>query len=115
MLQDRGWFERQVKQLADAIARVLRLRKEKQLEQARATIDETHEDLFGILPHVLDALDVRSAAHLLATNERLLAWAELLDVRAGLADDEGQADRAAWLRTRAGEARALAAESRPEP
>lgn len=108
MLQDRGWLERQLQQLADAVARVLRLRRERKLDEARAALGETYEDLFGLAPEVLDALDVPSAALLLGAAERVRAWAELLDVGADLAADAGDPAGAQRLRERAAAARQAA-------
>jgi tetratricopeptide (TPR) repeat protein len=67
---------RQIKQLADVLARMLRLRNDKQYDQAIAAADELYEQL-GIPRGLHDVVDSPTLASMLRTPEAIRAAAHL--------------------------------------
>jgi hypothetical protein len=82
MLTDRDWLMRAVKQLADAIARALKLTREDKHQQAIELLQGACTELFGIEYRVLSMVDAASAVELLGDPGRGVAFARLLEAMA---------------------------------
>ena len=86
MLSRRDWVMRQVKQLADFIARALKLAGEQRRPEAVAVLRSASLDLLGIELAALEWVDAAGAVDLLGAPERCLTFARLLEA---LAEVEG--------------------------
>jgi hypothetical protein len=95
VLTRKDWVMRQVKQLADFIARALGLAAERKQPEAEAVLQGATLDLLGIELKVLEWVDASSAVDLLGTPSRGLVLARILEA---LAEVEGpEAGRARRL------------------
>lgn len=79
MFSRSDYVMRLVKQLAEALARVLKLRKAGEKAAAQQAARDACGDLLGIEFSVLQMLDARSAAELLGDVHRVDAYAQLLE------------------------------------
>lgn len=91
MLSRSDYLMRLVKQLAEVVARLLKLRAERRDEDAEQALSDACAELFGIEHRVLNMLDAKSAAALLGDKARVDAYAQLLEAM-------GDSARAAELR-----------------
>jgi hypothetical protein len=79
MLGERDYVMRLVKQLADFIARALKLAGSAKPEEALATLREACSSALGMEYEVLSMLDVMSAIELLGEPSRALAFIRLVE------------------------------------
>ena len=79
MLSRSDYVMRLVKQLAEFIAQLLKLRAEGDEEKAKQVLADACVELFGVEHRVLHMLDARSAASLLGDKAKVDAYAKLLD------------------------------------
>lgn len=86
MLTRKDWVMRQVKQLADFIARALRLALAQKQPEAVALLRTAGLELLGMELSSLEWVDAASAVDLLRSTERGLTFARLLEA---LAEVEG--------------------------
>jgi hypothetical protein len=97
----KDWLERVLNQLAEALARVLGLRKRGAEEEALEEIHRTMLELFGIPRSMLLSLDARTALEVLAAPRLRQAALQLLDEEEAILRSLGkllEADAlAAWL------------------
>jgi hypothetical protein len=82
MLSQRDWVMRAVKQLADFIARALKLAREDKHEQAIELLQGACVELFGVEYRVLSMVDARSALDLLGSAPRAQAFIDLVEAMA---------------------------------
>ncbi|MFO0594128.1 MAG: hypothetical protein U0228_02455 [Myxococcaceae bacterium] len=101
------FIERLVRQLAELLARVLKLARAGQTDEARLAVREAAGALFGIELDALLKLDAATAAQLLGDWRKTLALAEVLHA---LSEVEAQAGDAALSRDRLAHALALTAQ-----
>jgi hypothetical protein len=95
------YLERMIRQLAQALARVLGLRRRGETEAALQELEAAMAAVAGLDPRAVEASDPAVLAALLREPARLSALGRLLAERAGLEDDRGQPERAAATRARA--------------
>src|SRR4051812_18237910 len=91
---ERDFIERMIRQLAEALARALGLRRREQYDEAVQELHGAYPGLFGLEAGPLLMLDSTSAAELLGDPWRIRAFAQLLDEEAqlrALQRDEGLA------------------------
>lgn len=98
MLAERDFVLRVVEQLAEAIARALKLAREAKPAEARAGLREACRTALGIEHSILSMLDARSAVELLGAPERVEAYVQLVE---GMAQVEREAGDAQELKRRA--------------
>jgi hypothetical protein len=101
MFQDKDIIKRMIEALANALARILRMGKNVQFEEARAELHKSCGDLLGLEYQALSMLDIPSVALLLRDPERVRVYADLVDMEAQLAELAGDGERAVKLRERA--------------
>ncbi|MEW5741454.1 MAG: hypothetical protein AB1938_21210 [Myxococcota bacterium] len=82
MLTERDWVMRLVKQLADFIARALKLASEQRREEALEVLRQTCSTQLGMEYEVLSMLDAAAAVDLLGEPSRALAFVQLVDAMA---------------------------------
>jgi hypothetical protein len=80
----KDWVERQIEEVARALARLVQLEREKKYQDAEGLLQETAQSLTGLPYGTLLALDAASIASLLERTEQVLALAQLLDRDAAL-------------------------------
>ncbi len=95
MLTRKDWVLRQVKQLADFIARALGLAAQQRQPEATALLRTAGLELLGLELSSLEWVDAASAVDLLGSSERGLTFARLLEA---LAEVEGAPGGEARLR-----------------
>ena len=95
------YLQRMVRQLAQALARVLGLRRRGETEAALEALESAMASLAGLHPRTVEASDPAVLAALLREPVRLAALGRLLAERAALEGERGQAERAAATRRRA--------------
>jgi ABC-type nitrate/sulfonate/bicarbonate transport system substrate-binding protein len=78
MLSRSDYVMRLVKELAEVLARALKLRAENP-EQAKQVLIDACGELLGVEHRVLNMLDAQSAASLLGENVRIAVYAQLVD------------------------------------
>lgn len=79
MLGERDYVMRLVKQLAEFIARALKLAKEEKPEQALASLRAACGQALGMEYEVLSMLDAKSAVELLGDRSRVAAFIALVE------------------------------------
>jgi hypothetical protein len=92
--RERDFLKRIIEQLAQGLARALKLRREKKFEQARQALGELFDDLVGVPRALVDSMDAPSAAMLIGDAAKLRIWARLLSEEAALLEDEGRGAQA---------------------
>lgn len=97
----RDWLQRLIEQLAAAVARVLGLRREGRLEEARQELERAAVEAAGLGLSLLERLDPASAARLVREPERLAALARLALERSRLERDAGEVEAAGRWHERA--------------
>ncbi len=100
-MQREDYLERMIRQLAQALARILGLRRRGETEVALEELEAAMAAVAGLDPRAVEASDPALLAALLREPARLAALGRLLAVRADLEDDRGQGQRAAATRDRA--------------
>jgi hypothetical protein len=95
------YLERMIRQLAQALARILGLRRRGETEAALEELDAAVAAVAGLDPRAVEASDPALLAALLREPDRLAALGRLLAERAGVEDDRGEGERAAATRARA--------------
>jgi hypothetical protein len=98
MLSERDWVMRLVKQLADFVARALKLAAQDRAPEAVELLRSASTQLLGMELQVLQRVDTANAVELLGTPDRGLTLARLLEA---LAEVEARADPVRGARTRA--------------
>ena len=93
MLQ-RDYVLRAIQQLARAIGRILGLKRAGKLDEALEAVSVTADEIFGTMRTTLDAIDPQSAARLLASHERIEAYALLTAEEASILELMGDEPRA---------------------
>lgn len=101
-MMERDYILRMIQQLAQALGRILGLKRAGKLEEAEKALRETADGIFGPMLRTLDAIDAQSAASLLGNREKIEAYAALTAEEASIHALKGNARRAS-----AGERRAL--------
>lgn len=79
MLGERDYVMRLVKQLAEFIARVLKVASTQQADEALSTLRAACGQALGMEYEVLSMLDARSAVELLGEPARVLAFIQLVE------------------------------------
>ncbi|MBK7860085.1 MAG: hypothetical protein IPJ65_16010 [Archangiaceae bacterium] len=93
-LIERDYVMRAVKQLAEAIGRLLKLKAEKRYDEAAQTVAGACSDLLGVDLSTLLLVDSVSGASLLGSPERVRTFARLLEELADLHRLQGDEARA---------------------
>jgi hypothetical protein len=88
----KDWIERQIEEVARALAKLLQLEREKSYQAAETLVQETAQSLTGMDYSTLLALDAASIASVLERPERLFALAQVLK-RDGEVRGEDRLDR----------------------
>ncbi|MEW5851354.1 MAG: hypothetical protein AB2A00_21375 [Myxococcota bacterium] len=101
MLHRRDWVMRMVKQLTDALARILGLRKAGRHDEALALIGDTLREVLGEVVDVAERVDEKTAASLLGHADAIRAYAQLLTERAAVREEMQDVPGAATDRMRA--------------
>ena len=109
---ERDYVMRAVKQVAAALARVLRLRQQNKEEEADRELDELYRGLVPFDRELLDMLDPATLAGMIREPERVAAVCHVLAFEADAAEQRGDLARAQRGRRRA---LALLREGVPEP
>lgn len=84
MIRERDWILRVAKQLAELIARAMRLGQERREGEGQAILQGACGELFGVEYRILSMVDGASAVDLLGEPSRGLAFAQLLEAMAKL-------------------------------
>jgi len=95
------YLMKMVQQLAEHLAKIVKLRDAGELEQALAAVDEGLAALFGDDLTLLQQLDPLSAARMLSHPERKTAYAKLLEEEAIIYLKMGEIQLTERLRKRA--------------
>jgi hypothetical protein len=99
---ERDYILRMIQQLAQALGRILGLKRAGKLDEALLEVRATADGIFGPMRRTLEAIDAQSAASLLGNREKIEAYAALTAEEASIHELLGDARRA-----RGGERRAL--------
>ena len=92
-IHDRDYILRMIRQMVELVGRMLGIARQGP-EEARRTIDETGQSIFGPLYRTLRDADAQTAAALVMDREKLWALAALLHEEAKLIEGEGGGRRA---------------------
>jgi hypothetical protein len=100
-LFERDLVRRLIKQLGEIAAKLAGLSAQRKFDEAEALVRRTEQDLFGPLTATLDAVDIRTVALLLGSDDKIGACAVLWLERAKLLHARGKAEagRAVAART----------------
>jgi hypothetical protein len=98
---ERDYVMRAVKQVAQALARVLGLRQLGKQEEADRELDELYRGLVPFDRELLHLLDPQTLAGMIREPERVVAICRLLAFEADEADQRGEPERAQRGRRRA--------------
>ena len=93
---ERDYIMRLVQQLAAVVARLLRLKEQKEYEQALREVENAYGELLGLSPAIVPMFDVATLAPLLGHSEKMKAIATLFCEQAelyGLKQEPEQAER----------------------
>ena len=104
------YLMRQAQALAAILARVIGLRLEGDLEQARAGLEEAYAMLLGSQSGLMRRVDSATVVKLIGSSEKTLSYASLLEEEAEQEPDEGRKER---LRARAAELKTLVESKEP--
>jgi|RhiMetdeSRZDD1v2_1073273.scaffolds.fasta_scaffold111793_2 hypothetical protein len=91
---ERDYVLRLIQLFAQAVARILGLKRAGQLDDALEAVSLTADEIFGTLRITLDAIDPQSAARLLASQEKIEVYAILTAEEASIFELKGDAARA---------------------
>jgi hypothetical protein len=105
---------RLIRQIMAVLVRIAGLRRAGKLDEATEEIQTAKQNHFGALAELLPRLDPETAAHMLGSTERTLAWTALLQEEAELCDALRHTARGAALRQQAAALLAVARERAPE-
>lgn len=100
-MQERDYILRMIQQLAQAIGRILGLKRAGKLDEALQEVRATADGIFGPMLRTLEALDAQSAASLLGNREKIEAYAALTAEEASILELKGDAKRAKGSERRA--------------
>jgi hypothetical protein len=95
------YLERQIAQLVEALAALLRLRRERKLEEAELLLQRTCREVLGMEYGALLLVDAASVAQLLGTPERIHVLAQLVSEEAAQLEARGRNAEALARRERA--------------
>lgn len=98
---ERDMFLRMIRQLAEALGRVLGLRKAGKLDEAQQELDATANAAFGPLLSTLERLTPEAAAMMLGRKDKIEAYASITREQAEIAAARGSDKRAKALFARA--------------
>lgn len=101
-ITERDLLLRMIQQLGDSIAKIIGLRTGGQPDEALVLLQQTTDGILGPMAGMIDQVDSASAAMLLASPQKVRAYAWLVDERAKIRAAQGDDARA-----RADERRAL--------
>ena len=97
----RDYILRLIEQFAQALARIIGLRKSGKLDEAQKLANETADGIFGSLRLMIDQVDASTAAGLLGTREKIAVYAALTAEEAEITALKGDARKARGRRRRA--------------
>ncbi len=97
----RDYILRLIEQFAEALGRILGLRKAGNLDEARDLLRSTADGIFGPLMMMLERVDAGGAAALLGSAEKISIYAALTAEEAEIAQDSGDLRKALAGRRRA--------------
>ncbi|HRI66109.1 MAG TPA: hypothetical protein PK156_17800 [Polyangium sp.] len=100
-ITQRDYIMRLIAQFAEVLARILGLRKAGKLDEAQKLVNETADGIFGSLRSMIEQVDVRTAAGLLGSRDKLIVYAALTAQEAEIALSKGQTRKATGRRRRA--------------
>jgi len=95
----KDYVERLIEQIADAIARLLKLKAEGRHGEALAEVRSTCEEAFGLEYETLVGVDAASAASILGTPLKVRKFAELVRAEAEALEAAGEVGLAVRRRT----------------
>jgi len=95
----KDYVERMIEQLAEAIARLLKLREAGSHGEALAVVRSTCQEVFGLEYETLVGVDAASAASLLGTPLKVRRFAELVRAEAEVLEAAGEHGLAVRRRT----------------
>lgn len=95
----KDYVERLIEQIADAIARLLKLKVEGRPGEALAQVRSACEEAFGMEYEMLVGVDAASAASLLGTPLKVRKFAELVRAEAEVLEEAGEIGMAVRRRT----------------
>lgn len=75
----KDWVERQIEEVARALAKLLQLEREERYREAETLLQQTAQSLTGMEYSTLLALDAGSIASVLERGEQVFALAQLLE------------------------------------
>jgi len=87
------YIQRMIDQIARALVRILRQRKDSEFVQAQQSLDDTVRMLFGLGIDLMLSMDLDSLIGSLQEPEKILVLTRLLKIDAELALDAGDASR----------------------
>ncbi len=94
----RGWIERAIEQLAQALAVIVGLRKKGRRDEAVAQVDDAFFRVGGIDVRLVELADARMLAQQIREPVRLLIVARLARERAEIEVERGGGTAASWRR-----------------
>jgi len=97
----RDYILRLIEQFAEALARIMGLRKAGNLDEAQKLVNETADGIFGSLRAMIDQVESSTAAGLLGTCEKIGVYAALTAEEGEIAALKGDARKARARRRRA--------------
>lgn len=97
----RDYILRLIEQFAQALARIIGLRKSGKLDEAQKLANETADGIFGSLRLMIDQVDASTAGGLLGTREKIAVYAALTAEEAEITALKGDARKARGRRRRA--------------
>src|SRR5262245_45621865 len=92
------YLERQIAQMVEALAALLKLRRERKLEEATLLLQRTCREVLGMEYGALTLVDATSAAQLLGTPERIRVLAQLVTEDAAQREVQGLEEKALELK-----------------
>lgn len=98
---EQDYILRLAKQLANLVARLLRLRDDGRVDEALTECDAAYGELFGLPSGLVDAMEASELAKLLGDTQRCDMMAELLETEARLCTARGHGDDAERKRRKA--------------
>ncbi len=105
---------RLIRQIVAVLVRIAGLKRAGKLQEAMEEVQRAKQNHFGPLAELLPRVDPGTAAHMLGSTERILAWTALLQEEAEICEARGHTSHAAALRHQAAALLARARERAPE-
>jgi hypothetical protein len=97
----RDYILRLIEQFAQALGRIMGLRKAGKLDEAEKLVNATADGIFGSLRSMIDKVDASTAAGLLGAHEKIIVYAAITIEEAEIAALRGDVRRAQIRRRRA--------------